>query len=87
MRRPAAALALKPLWLSTVGSFGNRHPVVGGLIKKEPKEVAEFEQTLHARDYRVFAGVIDLDHEPAWERLFKALSGHDAAAWCERHGP
>ena len=35
-------------------------------MKKEPKEIAEFEQTLHPRDYRVFAGVIDLDHWPAW---------------------
>ena len=45
------------------------------------------------RDYRVFAGVIDLDHWPAWGRLlFKALGGHagdnrqwpDIDAWAER---
>ena len=64
MRRHTAALAQKPVWLFTVGSFGDRHPIVGGLIKKEPKEIGEFEQTLHPRDYRVFAGVIDLDHWP-----------------------
>ena len=43
----------------------------------EKGEISEFEQTLHPRDYRVFAGVIDLDHWPAWRRLlFKALGGH-----------
>ncbi len=77
MRRQAAALARTPVWLFSVGSFGDRHPIVGGLIKKEPKEISEFEGTLHPRDYRVFAGVIDLDHWPAWARLmFKALGGH-----------
>lgn len=93
VRRHAAVLARKPLWLFSVGSFGDRHPIVGGLIKKEPKEIGEFEQTLHPRDYRVFAGVIDLDHWPAWGRLlFKALGGHpgdnrqwpDIDAWAER---
>ena len=92
MRRHAAVLARKPVWLFSVGSFGDRHPIVGGLIKKEPKEISEFEQMLHPRDYRVFAGVIDLDHWPAWGRLlFKALGGHagdnrqwpDIDAWAE----
>src|SRR6188768_3874590 len=45
-----------------------------------------------ARDYRVFAGVIDLDHWPAWGRLlFKALGGRagdnrqwpDIDSWAE----
>jgi menaquinone-dependent protoporphyrinogen IX oxidase len=79
VRRHAAVLARKPVWLFSVGSFGDRHPIVGGLIKKEPKEIGEFEQTVGPRDYRVFAGVIDLDHWPAWGRLlFKALGGHGA---------
>jgi menaquinone-dependent protoporphyrinogen oxidase len=86
MRRHAVVLAQKPAWLFTVGSFGDRHPIVGGLIKKEPKEIAEFEQMLHPRGYRVFAGVIDLDHWPAWGRLlFKALGGHagDNRQWSD----
>ena len=46
-------------------------------MKKEPREIGEFEKTVHPRDYRVFAGVIDLHHWPAWGRLlFKALGGH-----------
>src|SRR4026209_374250 len=51
MRREAATLARKPLWLFSVGSFGDRHPLIGGLRKKEPKEIGEFERTLHPRDY------------------------------------
>ena len=47
MRRHANVLARKPVWLFTVGSFGDRHPIVGRLIKKEPKEIGEFEQMLH----------------------------------------
>ena len=78
MRQHAAVLAARPLWLFSVGSFGDRHPVIGGLIKKEPREIGEFEQMLHPRDYRVFAGVLNLDHWPAWGRLlFKAFGGHD----------
>jgi menaquinone-dependent protoporphyrinogen oxidase len=77
LRRHAAALARKPVWLFSVGSFGDRHPIVGALMRKEPKEINEFEQSIRSRDYRVFAGVIDLDHWPAWGRLlFMALGGH-----------
>ena len=92
VRRHAAVLAGKQVWLFSVGSFGDRHAIIGGLIKKEPKEIDEFQQTLHPRDYRVFAGVIDLDHWPTWGRLlFKALGGHagdnrqwpDNDAWAE----
>ena len=60
VRRHAAVLARKPVWLFSVGSFGDRHPIVGGLIKKEPKEIGEFEHELHPRDYRVFAGVMSV---------------------------
>ena len=49
----------------TIRTDGNEVDVFGGLIKKGPKEMGEFEQTLHPRGYRVFAGVIDLDHWPA----------------------
>lgn len=36
MRTDAAVLARKPVWLFSVGWFGDRHPIVGGLITKEP---------------------------------------------------
>ena len=93
VRRMAGALARKPTWLFSVGSFGDRHPVVGGLINKEPREIAEFEDAVHPREYRVFAGVIDLDQWPAWGRLlFRAFGGHagdnrnwpDIDSWAEQ---
>ncbi len=78
VRRQTTALAGKPVWLFSLGSFGDRHPVIGRLMLKEPKEIGEFEQAIHPRDYRVFAGVIDLTHWPAWARLlFQALGGRD----------
>ena len=86
VRRESGVLARKPVWLFSVGSFGDRHPVIGGLIKKEPKEIEEFERAVHPREYRVFAGVIDLDHWPAWGRLlFKAFGGRagDNRDWPE----
>lgn len=93
VQRHSAVLADKPVWLFSVGTFGDQHPIIGGLMKKEPREIGEFEQAVHPREYRVFAGVIDLDQWPAWGRLlFKALGGHagdnrqwsDIDAWAEQ---
>lgn len=84
VRRDSGVLARKPVWLFSVASFGDTHPLIGGLIKKEPKEIDEFERAVHPREYRVFAGVIDLDRWPAWGRLlFKAFGGRpgDNRAW------
>jgi len=86
LRAYARVLAEKPVWLFSVGSFGDSHPVIGHLMRKEPREIEEFERSLHPRDYRVFAGVIDLEHWPAWARLiFKGLGGRsgDNRNWPE----
>jgi len=93
VQRHSIVLARKPVWLFTVGSFGDQHPIVGRLMKKEPREIGEIEQAVHPRDYRVFAGVIDLDRWPAWGRLlFQGLGGHagdnrqwpDIDGWAEK---
>lgn len=85
VRTHARVLAEKPVWLFSVGSFGDSHPLIGRLMRKEPKEIEEFEQSIHPRDYRVFAGVIDLEHWPAWARLiFRGLGGHSGD---NRHWP
>jgi len=86
VRRESGVLAHKPVWLFSVASFGDRHPVIGGLIKKEPKEIVEFQHIVRPHQYRVFAGVIDLDHWPSWGRLlFKAFGGRagDNRDWPE----
>ncbi|MCC7010460.1 MAG: flavodoxin domain-containing protein [Acidobacteria bacterium] len=85
LRGHAAELTARPVWLFSVGSFGDRHPVIGHLIVREPKDIGEIEQLVHPREYRVFAGVLDLQHWPAWGRLvFKALGGRDGD---NRHWP
>jgi menaquinone-dependent protoporphyrinogen oxidase len=77
-RRHSKVLLQKPVWLFSVGTFGDRHPIIGSLMKKEPREIDEIEHAIHPRDYRVFAGVIELDRWPAWGKLvFRALGGHD----------
>jgi menaquinone-dependent protoporphyrinogen oxidase len=78
VRRHGHALARKPVWLFSVGSFGDRHPLIGRFIKKEPKEIGEFTEALRPQDYRVFAGVLDIGQWPLWGRLlFRALGGRE----------
>jgi menaquinone-dependent protoporphyrinogen oxidase len=76
VREHAASLCQKPVWFFSVGSFGDTHPVIGGLMKKEPREMPELKAAVHPRDYRVFAGVLNLECWPSWGALmFKALGG------------
>lgn len=76
--REGDRLAKRPVWLFSVGSFGDSHPLIGRLMKKEPHEIAEVERALRPQGYRVFAGVIDLARWPAWAGvLFRALGGRN----------
>lgn len=69
-------LANRPVWLFSVGTFGDRKRVIGPLMKHEPKDIAALQEAIHPRDYRVFAGVISRDRWPLGSRLFyHALGG------------
>lgn len=69
-------LAQLPLWLFSVGTFGDRKRVIGPLMRREPRNVAALRRALRPRDYRVFAGVIDRRQWPWGSRLFfHALGG------------
>lgn len=69
-------LARRPVWLFSVGTFGDRKRIIGPLMKREPEDIAELRQAIGPRDYRVFAGVIDRDRWPLASRLFyHALGG------------
>jgi menaquinone-dependent protoporphyrinogen oxidase len=57
LRRNMTSLADRRTWLFSVGTFGDRHPLIGGLMAKEPKGVEEIIKAIGAREYRVFAGV------------------------------
>lgn len=70
------ALAARPLWLFSVGSFGDTKRVIGPLTHKEPRRIAEVRSLVGPRDYRVFQGVIQKHQWPFWSRvLFHAFGG------------
>jgi len=68
--RQRAALAAVPLWLFSVGSFGDTRRVIGPLMRREPRNIAEVRAALSPRDYRVFAGVIERSMWPLPSRIF-----------------
>jgi menaquinone-dependent protoporphyrinogen oxidase len=85
-RRHRGALVGRPVWLFSVGAFGNRHRAVGALMKREPRDVAELQDAIQPRDYRVFAGVIERERWPlAGRMVFRGLGGSygDNRDWAE----
>ena len=64
------ALAVRPLWLFSVGSFGDTKPLIGPLMHKEPKKIGEIRTEIRPREYRVFQGVIQKHQWPFWSRVF-----------------
>ncbi len=55
MHRNQAVLAGHPVWLFSVGPLGTEVKDA----EQQPKEMAEFLQTLRLRDQRIFFGVLD----------------------------
>jgi menaquinone-dependent protoporphyrinogen oxidase len=70
VRRNRDALANRPVWLFSVGTFGDHKRIIGLLMKCEPKDIRALGQTIQPREYRVFAGVIDRHQWPFLSRLF-----------------
>jgi menaquinone-dependent protoporphyrinogen oxidase len=69
-------LAARPLWLFSVGSFGDTKRLIGPLTHQEPKRISEVRSALQPREYRVFQGVIHKRQWPFWSRvLFHAFGG------------
>lgn len=64
------ALAVRPLWLFSVGAFGDTKHLIGPMTHKEPNRIAEVRAALHPREYRVFQGVIQQHQWPFWSRVF-----------------
>ena len=63
-------LAARPLWLFSVGSFGDTKRLIGPLTHNEPKGIGKIRAETRAREYRVFQGVIQKHQWPFWSRLF-----------------
>jgi menaquinone-dependent protoporphyrinogen oxidase len=71
----AEQLAARPLWLFSVGSFGDDGRLIGPLARKEPHDIEATLAKLRPRDYRVFRGVIQKHQWPFWSRLLFHLVG------------
>ena len=70
VRNNRPALARCPVWFFSVAAFGDTHRLVGRIMKKEPREMEEFLETVVPVGYRVFAGVID---PRRWSRVGRLL--------------
>jgi menaquinone-dependent protoporphyrinogen oxidase len=64
------ALAARPLWLFSVGAFGDTKRLIGPLTRKEPKGIEEIRAEIRPIEYRVFQGVIHKHQWPFWSRVF-----------------
>lgn len=71
----AALLAVRPLWLFSVGLPGAlRGPWRRLAMKEKPMVIAEFRETVWPREHRLFSGVIRPEHISARGRLqFRAM--------------
>jgi menaquinone-dependent protoporphyrinogen oxidase len=70
------ALSVRPLWLFSVGAFGDTKRLIGPLTHKEPSGIADIRADLRSREYRVFQGVIRKHQWPFRSRLlFHAFGG------------
>jgi menaquinone-dependent protoporphyrinogen oxidase len=86
VQRDQEALAGRPVWLFSVGTFGDRKRFIGPMMKREPKGIADIQRAICPREYRVFAGVIDRHQWPFLSRLFfYALGGRlgDNRDWAD----
>lgn len=75
VRGNQAALAGRPVWLFSVGTFSDRKRLIGSLMRREPRGIGQLRRTIGPRDYRVFAGVIDRSQWPFFSRLFYRVLG------------
>ena len=89
------ALAGLPVWLFSVGAFGDTTRLIGPLTHKEPRGIAQIRASIGASEYRVFQGVIRKHQWPFWSRVFfHAFGGHfgdhrnwpTIDAWADRIG-
>ncbi|HEV2141549.1 MAG TPA: flavodoxin domain-containing protein [Candidatus Dormibacteraeota bacterium] len=76
VRRNAARLRAKPVWLFSSGPIGTANVDAQGRDVREatvPKEIAEFRSSIEPRDHRVFFGAFDHTKLNFTHRLVYAL--------------
>lgn len=69
------ALRATPLWLFSVGTFGDDRRLIGPMMRREPRGIGVLVRDLGAHDYRVFAGVVKRHDWPLTARIFFHLLG------------
>jgi menaquinone-dependent protoporphyrinogen oxidase len=87
--RNADALRERPVWLFSVATFGDRKPLAGPLMRREPANIGDLTAAIRPRGYRVFAGVIERGHWPLPARLlYHAFGGRlgDHRDWADIDG-
>jgi menaquinone-dependent protoporphyrinogen oxidase len=76
VRRNQAILAERPAWLFSSGPLGTALTDAQGrdvLVASEPKEFAEFKQTIKPRGMRVFFGALDIGKLGFADRLITKM--------------
>lgn len=76
VRRNRAVLAERPVWLFSSGPLGVETKDAEGRDKcavTVPKDIAEFEQSIHPREHRVFFGALERDKLGFTHRLMLKL--------------
>lgn len=85
----AGELRDRAVWLFSVGTFGDDRPVLGPVMRREPRGIGDLVRQVGAHDYRVFAGVIKRSDWPLASRIFyHALGGRlgDHRNWDQVEG-
>lgn len=75
VERHMTSLARRRTWLFSVGTFGDRRRVIGPLMRREPRNIAQVRATMGPHEYRVFAGVIRREQWPLPSRMLFHLFG------------
>lgn len=76
VRRNQAILAIRPVWLFSSGPLGTATTDTQGRdlrVVSEPKEFAEFKETIKPRGVQVFYGALDPHKLGFAERMFRSL--------------
>jgi menaquinone-dependent protoporphyrinogen oxidase len=76
VRRNSKALAGRPVWLFSSGPLGTKAQDAQGRDLCEvlqPKEIAEFRETVRPRGHKVFFGALNATRLGFWHRLIYKL--------------
>jgi menaquinone-dependent protoporphyrinogen oxidase len=93
VRRNRELLAARPVWLFSVATLGDEASMLGPTVTRlfrrfgaQPKELADFRETIHPRGHHGFVGAVGREDYPWIGRLiYRAMGGRygDHRDWRE----